>query len=127
MVLDDAAREDDLSTALVHELAHHEIFGEIGLQPFQSADGFEFGAAGGDGAADGEIHAVEQARGENACQKARVETEGLEARPEARPGGGAIGARDERGRGLSEFRKNNAETSRARVERRCRSSRVMAS
>jgi len=96
VMFDHAAREHDHASGAAHQMTHHEVFGEIALQMFQAAYGREVGAPRRDGAADGEIHAVQHALREHSGKKIRIEPERFEARPKARPADRAVRTCDQR-------------------------------
>ena len=65
------------------ELAHHEILGQIILQPVEAADGFERSAACRDGRAHGEAHAFQHPGDQNAGQEIGIHPDRFQTRPEA--------------------------------------------
>ena len=110
VVLNDMARENNAAAFGVETVADDEVFGEVPLHHLQAADGREVSLAGGERAADGEVHAVQETLGQHTCEEVGVEAEGFEAGPEARTSDGAIGARDERNVWLLQFGDDGGET-----------------
>ena len=64
------------------EFPHHEILGEIILQPVEAADGFEHVAARGDRRANREPHPFQHPRDQDAGQEIGIHADCFEARPE---------------------------------------------
>ncbi len=75
---------------LVGELAHDEVFGQIVFETIEAAHLVEHGFAGGDGRAEREFHAFQQARDQHATQKLRVHPDRFQLRPEPPPRYGSI-------------------------------------
>jgi hypothetical protein len=91
-VLDHVAGQADAETFLGRELAQDEVFGEIVFQPRPATDCCNGALARDDRGTDGELHAFEETRDQDAGDEFSVHHQGFELGPDAWTGDGAIGA-----------------------------------